>query len=64
MLFADAIKRTVVTGDSIAIHAAIVDAKNGDAKRFYEGFGLMSLQDEPMRLFFPLGSIELQGSNE
>lgn len=64
MLLADAIKRVAVAGDSIAIHAVIVDAKNGDAKRFYEGFGLVSLRDEPMRLFLPLGSIELQGSDE
>ena len=64
MLLADAIKRVVGAGDSVAIHALIVDAKNDEAKPFYEGFGFTPLRDNPMRLFLPLGSVALRGSNE
>ena len=64
MLLADAIKRVVGAGDSVAIHALIVDAKNDEAKPFYEGFGFTPLRDDQMRLFLPLGSVALRGSNE
>ena len=64
LLLADAIKRVVAAGDSMAIHAVIVDAKNDDARRFYTSFGFTSLQDDPMRLFLPLGSVALPGSTE
>ena len=57
MLLVDAIKRTMGASDVMAIHAVIVDAKNNAAKQFYEGFGFAPMQDDPMRLFLPLGSI-------
>ncbi len=59
MLLADAIKRTMSASGILAIHAVIVDAKNNAAKQFYEGFGFAPMQDDPMRLFLPLGSIHL-----
>ena len=59
MLLVDAIKRTKGASDIMAIHAVIVDAKNNAAKQFYEGFGFAPMQDDPMRLFLPLGSIHL-----
>ena len=62
MLLADAIKRTVVAGKTVAMHALIVDAANDDAKRFYERFGFAPLTDDPMRLFLPLGHATLQDS--
>ena len=55
MLLADAVKRTAAAGETVAMHALIVDAANDDAKRFYERFGFAPLTDEPMRLFLPLG---------
>ena len=57
MLLADAIKRTLGASDIMAIHAVIVDAKNNASKQFYEGFGFAPMQEDPMRLFLPLGSI-------
>jgi GNAT superfamily N-acetyltransferase len=57
MLLADAVKRTVRVSDEIAIHAMVVDAKDDSAKQFYRGFGFISLNDPPMRLFLPLKSI-------
>ena len=61
MLLADAVTRTVTAGESVAMHALIVDAANDDVKRFYEGFGFVPLTDDPMRLFLPLGHAALQG---
>ena len=61
MLLADAVKRTVAAGESVAMHALIVDAANDNAKRFYERFGFMPLTDDPMRLFLPLGHAALRG---
>lgn len=55
LLLADAVKRVTAAGETVAMHALIVDAANEDAKRFYEGLGFQSLTDDPMRLFFPLG---------
>ena len=61
MLLADAVKRTVAAGETVAMHALIVDAANDDAKRFYERFGFVPLTDIPMRLFLPLGHAALRG---
>ena len=62
MLLADAVKRTVAAGETVAMHALIVDAANDDAKRFYERFGFAPLTEDPMRLFLSLGHATLQGS--
>jgi len=59
MLLADAIKRVMAAGETVAMHAMIVDAANEGAKRFYEGFGFTPLRDTPMRLFLPLGNTTL-----
>ena len=61
MLLADAVKRTVAVGETVAMHALIVGAANDDGKRFYERFGFIPLTDDPMRLFLPLGHAALQG---
>ena len=61
MLLADAVKRTVAAGETVAMHALIVDATNDDAKRFYKRFGFVPLSDDPMRLFLPLDHAALQG---
>ena len=61
MLLTDAVKRTVAAGETVAVHALIVDTANDDARRFYEGFGFAPLTDDPMRLFLPLGHDALQG---
>ena len=61
LLLADAVKRVAAAGETVAMHALIVDAANDDAKRFYEGFGFLPLTDAPMRLFLPLAQAVLQG---
>ena len=62
MLLADAVKRVVAAGETVAMHALIVDAANDDAKRFYEGFGFVPLTDDPMRLFLPFEHAALRSS--
>jgi ribosomal protein S18 acetylase RimI-like enzyme len=57
MLLTDAFKRTACAGEQIAVYAMVVDAKDRNARRFYEAFGFNSLRDQPMRLFLPLESI-------
>ncbi len=61
MLLADAVKRTVAAGETVAMHALIVDAANDNAKRFYIKFGFVPLTNNPMRLFLPLGHNTLLG---
>ena len=58
MLLADAIKRTLVVSDQIAIYAMVVDAINDSAKGFYKQFGFTHLSDDSPKLFLPLKSIE------
>lgn len=62
MLLADAVRWTVAVGETMAVHALIVDAANHDAKHCYERFGFVPLTDDPMRLFLPLGHAALQGT--
>ena len=64
MLLADAVRRVVTAGETVAMYAMIVDAANDDAKRFYEGFGFMPVADGPMQLFLPLGHAALRGQAE
>ena len=59
LLVADAIKRILSAGDSVAMHAVIVDAKNEAAKAFYERLGFTPFPSRPTRLFLPLGSARL-----
>ncbi len=64
LLLADAVRRVVAAGETVAMHALIVDAANDDAKRFYEGFGFRPLADNLMRLFLPLGQAVLGSSSK
>jgi ribosomal protein S18 acetylase RimI-like enzyme len=56
LLLADAIQRTLGASEQVAIHALVVDAKNETARKYYRGYGFLSLPDRPMRLFLPLSS--------
>ena len=59
ILLDNAVKRVATIGETVAIHALIVDAVNDDAKRIYEEFGFSALAADPMRLFLPLGHAAL-----
>ncbi len=54
-LFADALFRA--TRSEIASFAIIVDAKDDNAKRFYERESFLPLPDQPMKLFRPMADI-------
>jgi ribosomal protein S18 acetylase RimI-like enzyme len=51
LLLADAIRRTVSAGRSIAVFAIVVDAKNQAAVDFYKSYGFQQFPLRPRRLF-------------
>lgn len=55
-LLADALYR--VARNEIASFAVIVDAKDEDARRFYERESFLPFADEPMKLFRPVADIK------
>lgn len=54
ILLADAIDR-VARGD-LGAFALVVDAKDDNARRFYEHHGFVAIEDEPMRLILPIAT--------
>lgn len=54
-LLADALHRAVRS--EIASFAVVVDAKDEDARRFYERESFLSFPDQPMRLFRPMADL-------
>lgn len=55
-LLADALYRIVRS--EIASFAVIVEAKDDNARRFYERESFLPLPDQPMKLFRPIADIE------
>jgi GNAT superfamily N-acetyltransferase len=55
-LLADALFRSVRS--EIASFAVIVDAKDENARRFYERESFLPFPDQPMKLFRPVADIE------
>lgn len=55
-LLADALFRSV--SSEIASFAVIVDAKDENARRFYERESFLPFPDQPMKLFRPMADIE------
>jgi ribosomal protein S18 acetylase RimI-like enzyme len=53
LLLADAIRRILGAGRSIAVFAIVVDAKDERAADFYKGFGFRVFPLQPKRLFLP-----------
>lgn len=58
MLLLDAIRRVLHASTTIAIYALVVDAKNADAKAFYERYGFLAFPGSPSRLFLPLATLD------
>jgi GNAT superfamily N-acetyltransferase len=52
-LLADAIRRTLGAGRSIAVFAIVVEAKDEAAAAFYRSFGFIPFPMRPRRLFLP-----------
>ena len=55
-LLGDALYRAAMS--EIASFAVIVEAKDGDARRFYEGESFLPFPDQPMKLFRPMADIK------
>ena len=56
-MLADALYRSARS--EIASFAVIVDAKDDNARRFYERESFLSLPDQPMKLFRPMADIKM-----
>lgn len=51
LLLADAVRRIVGVGDTVAVFAIVVDAKDERAVEFYRAFGFQPFASRPRRLF-------------
>lgn len=51
LLLADAVRRILGAGRSVAVFAIVVDAKDERAAESYRGFGFRSFPNRPFRLF-------------
>lgn len=51
LLLADAVRRILGAGRSLAVFAIVVDAKDERAADFYRGFGFRPFPSRPLRLF-------------
>ena len=51
-----AVDRCLQVRQEVAAYALIVDAKDANAKSFYEHFGFMAFTDRPLSLYLVIGS--------
>lgn len=58
LLLAEAINRTVTVAEQAGIIGLFVDAKNINARTFYERYGFVLLPNRPLQLFLPLASLQ------
>jgi GNAT superfamily N-acetyltransferase len=55
LLLACAVDRCLKARTDVAAYALIVDAKDENARQFYEHYGFVAFSDEPMTLYLGLG---------
>ena len=53
----NAIERVISVSQNLGIIGFFVDAKDNDAKEYYEQFGFIPLPDNPLELFLPLATL-------
>jgi GNAT superfamily N-acetyltransferase len=56
-LLMDAMHRTLLATQVLALHSMLVDAKDAAATTFYRKYGFIPLPDSPQRLFIPVATI-------
>ena len=62
-LLMDAMCRTLLATQVMAVHAMVVDAKDASAARFYRKYGFLAFPNNTQRLFLPMATIrQLQES--
>ena len=59
LLLVDALKRILKVSDEIGIHCITVDAKDDNAKKFYQNFGFEELLDEKNHLYISLEKVRI-----
>jgi GNAT superfamily N-acetyltransferase len=58
LMMVHALQQAIRVSDSVGIIGFFVDAKNEDARRYYEQYGFMALPDNPLKLFLPLATLK------
>lgn len=58
LLMVHALQQAIRVSDSVGIIGFFVDAKNEDARRYYEQYGFVALPDSPLKLFLPLATLK------
>ena len=58
VLLADAFRKILTAAESVAAYAIVVDAKDEQAVRFYQGYGFVRLAARPNRLFILAATAE------
>ncbi len=53
----NAIERVISVSQNLGIIGFFVDAKDNEAKEYYEQFGFIPLPDNPLELFLPLATL-------
>ncbi len=61
LLLVDVLRRSLQIAEQIGIRAVEVDAIDDKARAFYLKFGFITLLDNPLHLFLPLGVIRKLG---
>lgn len=57
-LFMDALGRSLEATQQIASWAIVVDAKDDNARRFYERYGFQRFLDDAYRLYLPMATVK------
>ncbi len=58
IMVVNAIERILLVSKNLGIIGFFVDAKNEEAKGYYEKFGFISLPDNPLELFLPIATLQ------
>jgi ribosomal protein S18 acetylase RimI-like enzyme len=56
-LIGNAIEKVILISENVGIIGLFVDAKNNHTKEYYEQFGFISLQGNPLILFLPMQTL-------
>jgi hypothetical protein len=56
-LIGNAVEKVIVISENVGIIGLFVDAKDNQAKAYYEQFGFISLNGNPLILFLPIQTL-------
>jgi len=61
LLLAEAVHRTVLIAEHAGVIGLFVDAKDDNARSFYQRYGFVTLPEHPLQLFLPIATMRLAG---